>query len=159
MHLQSHECLAKMYANAVYRLFYMRILSCSLCSFNSLTRSENGRQTVSVVRQTSGEKFAQFEMNDIFSRKHRPLVPTAFPGYAIYVQKLNLHCTCVITPKRVTSGVAHLHGSVHGQYIFQLQKTSLRWRATDDTVFNLIGPRIEPKAFRTRSDVVIARLT
>ena len=42
-------------------------------------------------------------------------------------KKSNLHCTCGITPKRATSGEAHLRALAAGQQSFE--ETSQRWRA------------------------------
>ena len=47
-------------------------------------------------------------------------------------QKLNLHCTRGITPKRVTSGGAHLRGLA--PELHSSEETSQRWRAVSDTV-------------------------
>ena len=48
------------------------------------------------------------------------------------LKKNNLYCIRGITPKRVTSGGAHLRGLAPGQH--SSEETSLRWRAVDDTV-------------------------
>ena len=47
-------------------------------------------------------------------------------------QKSNLHYTRGITPKRVTSGGAHLRGLAPG--LHSSEETSQRWRAVGDTV-------------------------
>ena len=46
--------------------------------------------------------------------------------------KSNLHYTRGITPKRVTSGGAHLRGLAPG--LHSSEETSQRWRAVGDTV-------------------------
>ena len=46
--------------------------------------------------------------------------------------KSNLHYTSGITPKRVTSGEAHLRGLAPG--LHSSEETSQRWRAVGDTV-------------------------
>ena len=61
----------------------------------------------------------------------------------IFYQKLNLHYTRVITPKRVTSSGDHLLGLAPGQH--GSKETSQRWRAVGDTVSNLTDPGIEPR--------------
>ena len=48
------------------------------------------------------------------------------------VVKSNLHYTRGITPKRVTSGGAHLRGLAPG--LRSSEETSQRWRAVGDTV-------------------------
>ena len=48
-----------------------------------------------------------------------------------------------ITPKRVTSGGAHLRGLAPGQH--SSEETSQRWRADIDTVFRLTRPGIKLK--------------
>ena len=55
----------------------------------------------------------------------------------------NLHCTCVITPKRVTKGGAHLRGFARGQH--SSEETSQRRRAIGDIVSDLTDLGIEPK--------------
>ena len=47
-------------------------------------------------------------------------------------KKSILHYTRDITPKRLTSGVAHLRGAVLGPH--SSEQTSQRWRAVGDTV-------------------------
>ena len=47
-------------------------------------------------------------------------------------KKSNLHYTRCNTPKRVTSGGAHLRGSASGPR--SSEQTSQRWRAVGDTV-------------------------
>ena len=47
-------------------------------------------------------------------------------------QNQNLHYTRAITPKRVTSGGAHLRGLAPGLHSFE--GLSERWRAVGDTV-------------------------
>ena len=56
-------------------------------------------------------------------------------------KKSNLHDTRVITPKRVTSGGAHLRFLAPGQR--RSEQKSHQWRAVGDTVFDLTGPAIE----------------
>ena len=48
------------------------------------------------------------------------------------IKKSNLHHTRGITPNRVTSSEAHLHGLAPGQH--SSEETSQRWRAVGDTV-------------------------
>ena len=55
-----------------------------------------------------------------------------------------------ITPRRVTSGGAHPRGITPGHDSYE--ETSQRWRDVD-TVFDLTGPGIEPTTFRTDRDV------
>ena len=62
-----------------------------------------------------------------------------------------------ITPKRVTSGRAHLRGLAPGQH--SSEETSQRWRAVGHCVSNLTGPGIDTQTFRTESDVLITKLT
>ena len=52
--------------------------------------------------------------------------------------KSNLHYTRGITPKRVTSGGAHLHGLALGQH--SCEEASQKCRAVSDTASNLTGP-------------------
>ena len=47
-------------------------------------------------------------------------------------KKSNLHYTRDITPKRVTSGGAHLRGAALG--LHNSEQMSQRWRAVGDTV-------------------------
>ena len=56
--------------------------------------------------------------------------------------KSSLYPTRIITPKRVTSGGAHLRGLAPGQC--SSGKTSQRWQVVGDTVSDLTGPGIEP---------------
>ena len=51
--------------------------------------------------------------------------------YFVFV-KSNLHYTCRIPPKRVTSGGAHLCGLAPGQH--SSEETSQRWQVVGDTV-------------------------
>ena len=60
-------------------------------------------------------------------------------------QKSNLHYTRGITPKRVTSGGAHVPGLAPGQH--SSEETSQRWRAVGCA--DLTGPGIEPQTSRT----------
>ena len=64
-----------------------------------------------------------------------------------HIPKSNLHNNRGITPKRVTSGGAHLRCLAPGQH--SSEEISKRWRAVGDTV--PIGParEIEPKTSRT----------
>ena len=55
-------------------------------------------------------------------------------------KKSNLHYTCGITPKRVTSGGARLRGLAPGQH--RCEETLQRWRDVRDTA-DLIGLEIE----------------
>ena len=66
--------------------------------------------------------------------------------------QLNLHYTQGITPNRVTSDEAHLRGSAPEQH--SSEGTSQQWRAAGDTVFDLIGPGIEPQVSGADSDVL-----
>ena len=50
-------------------------------------------------------------------------------------KRQNLHYTRGITPKRVTSGEAHLRDLAPGQH--SSEETSQRWRAVDNTVPDL----------------------
>ena len=67
------------------------------------------------------------------------------------IKESNLHYTRRITPKRVTSGEAHLRGLAPGQH--SSKETSQRWRAVYDTVSNLISLATEPRISRTDSFV------
>ena len=69
----------------------------------------------------------------------------------------NLHYTSGITPKRVTSGGAHLRGLAPG--LHSSEETSQRWRVVDDTVSNWTGLGIEPKTSRTESVRLATELT
>ena len=70
---------------------------------------------------------------------------------ARYIQKLNLHYTRGIAPKRITSGEIRLRSLASGQH--SPQETSQRWRLVGDTVSNLAGSRIEPQTSRVYSGV------
>ena len=61
----------------------------------------------------------------------------------------NLHYTHGLTPKRVTSGGAHLRGLVSEQY-----SNEETWQADNNTVSNFTGEGIEPQTFLTNSDVL-----
>ena len=63
--------------------------------------------------------------------------------------KYQYHYTHGITPKRVTSGVAHLRVLAPGQH--SSDETSQRWRAVGDTVVDLTSPGIEPLTSHTDS--------
>ena len=65
-------------------------------------------------------------------------------------KKSNLHYTRGITPKRVTSGGAHLRGLAPDQH--SSEETSQRWRAVGDSKSDLTGPGIEPKTARIDGD-------
>ena len=52
--------------------------------------------------------------------------------YVTVFHKSNLHYTRGITPKRVTSGGAHLRGCAPG--LHSSERTSQRWQAVGDTV-------------------------
>ena len=69
----------------------------------------------------------------------------------------NLHYTRRITPKRVTSGGAHLCGLAPGQH--SSEETSQWLRAIRDTVSDLTDSRFEPQTFHTDSNVLITELT
>ena len=71
--------------------------------------------------------------------------------------KSNVHYTRGITPKRVTSGGAHLCGLAPG--LHSSEETSQRWRAVGDTVADLTGPRIEPQTSRSESVRLATELT
>ena len=62
--------------------------------------------------------------------------------------KLNLYYTRDTTPKRVTSGGAHLRGLASGLHSSEV--TSQWWRVVGDTT-NLTDPGFEPQTFRTDS--------
>ena len=72
-------------------------------------------------------------------------------AFNAYDQKSNLHYTRGITPKRVTSGRAHLRGVAPEQH--SSEETSQRRRAVVDTVSDLAGPGIEPQTYGTDSNV------
>ena len=67
---------------------------------------------------------------------------------AYILKQSNLHYTCAITPKGVTSGGARLR-------CLTFEETSQRWWAVNDTVSDLTNPGIEPQTSRTDSDVLI----
>ena len=69
---------------------------------------------------------------------------------------LILH-TCGITPKRVTSGGAHLRGIAPGQ--LSSEETSQRWWAVGDTVIDLTDPGLEPQTSSTDCNVFTPELT
>ena len=58
------------------------------------------------------------------------------------LKKSNLHYTRGITPKRVTSGRAHLRGLAPG--LHSSEETLQLWQAIDDTA-DLTGPGNEPR--------------
>ena len=60
-----------------------------------------------------------------------------------FIQKSNLHRTCGITPKLVTSGGAYIHGLALGQY--SSEETSLRWLDVAGIVSDLTDPGIKPQ--------------
>ena len=63
-------------------------------------------------------------------------INTALSVYLIFVKikkQIFIIYTRVITPKRITSGMAHLRGLAPRQR--SSTKTSQRWRAVGDTVF------------------------
>ena len=71
-------------------------------------------------------------------------------------QKSNLHYTRGITPKRVTSGGAHLRGLAPGlQLRRNVTAVASRWRHCAD----LTGPGIEPQTSRTESVRLATELT
>ena len=57
--------------------------------------------------------------------------------------KSNLYYTRGISPKRVTSGGAHLRGLAHGQR--SSEETSQRWRVVGDTVTDLTDLGVVPQ--------------
>ena len=59
------------------------------------------------------------------------------------VKKSDLYHTHGITPRRVTSVVAHLRVVAPGQHSFK--ETSQRWRAVGDIVSDFTDPGIEPR--------------
>ena len=65
----------------------------------------------------------------------------------------NFYYTYGITPKRVTSGGAHLRGLAPGQYSFE--ETSERWRVIGDTASDLPGPGNRTPTSRTDSIIVL----
>ena len=71
----------------------------------------------------------------------------------IISKKSNLHYTRGITPKRVTSGGAHLRGLAPG--LHNSEETSQLWRHCVD----LTGPGIEPQTSRTDSVRLATELT
>ena len=79
--------------------------------------------------------------------------------FCSHVPKSNLHNNRGITPKRVTSGGAHLRCLASGQWATQLRRNfttmASRWRHCAD----LTGPRIEPKTSRTDSVRLTTELT
>ena len=74
-----------------------------------------------------------------------------------YKTKSNLSYAGESTPKRVTSGEDHLRGLAPGQH--SSEKTSQRWGAVGDTVFDLADPKFEPPTFRTYSIALTAELS
>ena len=67
------------------------------------------------------------------------------------ITKSNLHSTRGITPKRVTSGGAHLRGLAPGQQ--SCDEKLQPWRAVGETMFGLTGSEIETKTYRIDSNV------
>ena len=74
-----------------------------------------------------------------------------------FQKNLNLYYTCRMTPKRVTSGGAHLRGLAPGQH--SSEETSRRWWAIDDTVSDLTSLGIEPQTSRSDSNILPSELT
>ena len=58
-------------------------------------------------------------------------------------EKKNLYYTRDITPKRVTSGGAHLRGIAPGQH--SSEKTLQQWQIVNDSVIDLTKLEIEPR--------------
>ena len=77
-------------------------------------------------------------------------------GYFLF-QKSNLHYTRGITPKRVTSGGAHLSGLAPGQH--SSEDTSQRRRAVICTGSDLTDPGIEGRTYRTDGDAFRTELS
>ena len=71
-------------------------------------------------------------------------------------KKKKLHYTRGITPNRVKSDGANFRGLAPGQH--SSEETSQRWRAVDDTVFNLTDLGIEPHTSRIDGNVSTAEL-
>ena len=65
----------------------------------------------------------------------------------LYTKKSNLHHTRGITPKRVTSGGAHLRGIASEQHYSE--DTWQRWRVVGDTESNSTCAGIKPQTSRT----------
>ena len=59
--------------------------------------------------------------------------------------------------RRVTSGGAYLRGLAPKQH--SSEETSQRWRAVDDTVYDLTVPGIKPQTSRPDRDTLITELT
>ena len=64
----------------------------------------------------------------------------------VQIKKSNLRYSCVITSKLVARPI-----SAPSQYSFE--ETSQQWLAVGDTVFDLTNQGIEPRTFRTNSEV------
>ena len=75
----------------------------------------------------------------------------------ILTKKSIHHYTRVITPKRVTSGEAHLGNLALGQQ--SSEETSQRWRAVGDIESNKTGLGLEHRTSHTNSNVLAAELT
>ena len=86
----------------------------------------------------------------MMQQARRPLKPHAD---RVNKSKSNLHYARGITPKCVTSGVAHLRCFGRGQHSFE--ETSQRWRHCAD----FTGPVIEPQTSRTNSVRLTTKLT
>ena len=63
-------------------------------------------------------------------KKMIKMCKTGLKNFRKLKSKSNLHYTCGITPKRVTSGGVHLRGLAPGQH--SSEETSQRWQAVGD---------------------------
>ena len=66
-------------------------------------------------------------------------------AFTIYIQKSKLRYTRVITPKRITSGEAHLRGFAPRQHSYE--ETLRWWRVVDVSVSDLTDPEFEPQPY------------
>ena len=76
--------------------------------------------------------------------------------FSYLIVKSSFPYTRVITPKRVTSGWAHLRCLAPGQH--SSEETSQLWQGVDDTVSDLTDPGFEPQSSRTDRSVLTTKL-
>ena len=75
------------------------------------------------ILSSAGDSARLLILKSLFVEKYEPVLNVDF--------KSNLQYTCGITPKRVTSGGAHLRSLAPG--LHSSEETSQRWRAVVDT--------------------------
>ena len=67
------------------------------------------------------------------------------------------HCTCYITPKRVTSLRRPISASLHPGNTTHFEEILPPWRAVGNTASDLTGSKFEPQTSRSRDERVTAR--